>query len=512
MNLVMALEMAAECHAQRIAVTSGDVHLTYGQLLSAARAGGEVIRAAGVKYLGVLDINSPAVPIALFASAYAGVPYVPLNYRLTRPELEAQLERIAPALLLSDEPLLAPLSLPAGIEVVRRAEFLRLSLQSAEASGSAAASEALSAPGEAHDSAIQLFTSGTTGRPKAAVLRHQNLMSYVLGTVEFGSAQESDAILVSVPPYHIAGISAILSSTYAGRRMVQLPNFDAAGWLQLCRAEQITNAFVVPTMLSRIVDHLEQAGGGTSAAVPSLRAIAYGGGKMPLAVIEQAMKHFPGVDFTNAYGLTETSSTICLLGPQDHRSGFESQDPQIRRRLASVGKPVPTVELQVRGEDGEALGPGQSGEIYVRGEQVAGEYLEQGSLLNAEGWFATRDRGQVDAFGYVYLEGRADDVIVRGGENISPGEIEDVLLGHPAVCDVAVVAVPDRQWGEGVGAVIVLKEHAQATDAELQEWVKQRLRSSRVPSAIRYVEQLPYNEMGKVLRRVLKKQFTDPTT
>lgn len=499
MNLVMALEMAADCHPQRIAVSAAGLRLTYSDLLNAARAGARIIREADVRYVGLLDVNSPAVPIALFAAAYAGVPYVPLNYRLTKPELEALLARIEPALLLSEDTVLAPLAVPAGVKVTMRSDFQRAAL--------AAAPQAMSAPGEPHDTAIQLFTSGTTGKPKAAVLRHQNLMSYVFGTVEFGSAAEEDAILIAVPPYHIAGISAVLSSTYSCRRMVQLANFDAATWLQLCRDEKVTNAFVVPTMLSRIVDHLQLERGAGS--VPSLRAIAYGGGKMPLAVIEQAMRLFPGVDFTNAYGLTETSSTICLLGPDDHRGAFGSNDPLVRRRLASVGKPVPTIELEVRGENGEMLGPGQSGEIYVRGEQVAGEYLDQGSQLDRNGWFPTRDRGQVDEEGYVFLEGRADDVIVRGGENISPGEIEDVLLEHPAVSEAAVVAVPDRQWGESVGAVIVLRENARATDAELQEWVKQRLRSSRVPTAFRYVDQLPFNEMGKVLRRVLKQYFAD---
>jgi acyl-CoA synthetase (AMP-forming)/AMP-acid ligase II len=330
-------------------------------------------------------------------------------------------------------------------------------------------------------------------------------MSYVLGTVEFAAAEEDDASLISVPPYHIAGIAAVLSSTYACRRMVQLPNFDAATWLQLAREEHITNAFLVPTMLSRIVDHLVQSG--EPADVPALRAIAYGGGKMPQPVIEQALRLFPGVDFTNAYGLTETSSTICLLGPEDHRSGFASADPAVRRRLGSVGRPVPGIELEVRGDAGELLGPNQSGEVFVRGDQVAGEYLEQGSVLDTGGWFPTRDRGQMDEFGYLYLEGRADDVIVRGGENISPGEIEDVLLAHPAVADVAVVAVADQQWGEVVGAVIVLKEQASATATELQDWVRERLRSSRVPAVIRFAPELPYNEMGKVLRRVLKQQF-----
>jgi long-chain acyl-CoA synthetase len=499
MNVVIALEMAAELHPQRIAVSSGGLHLSYADLLNAARVGAAIIRDAGVRYVGVLDVNSPAVPIALFAAAYAGVPYVPMNYRLTKPELEALLERITPALLIADEPVVAPLELPAGVKLMMRGEFQRVALSSAP--------EQVTAPGEPHDAAIQLFTSGTTGKPKAAILRHRNLMSYILGTVDFASADEKDAILVTVPPYHIAGVSAVLSSTYAGRRMVQLPNFDAATWLQLCRTEMITNAFVVPTMLSRIIDHLEQEGGGANA--PSLRAIAYGGGKMPLSVIEKAIKYFPGVDFTNAYGLTETSSTICLLGPEDHRTGFESRDPLVRRRLTSVGKPVPTVELQVRGERGEVLGPNQPGEIYVRGEQVAGEYLEQGSTVDTEGWFPTRDRGFIDEFGYVYLEGRADDVIVRGAENISPGEVEEVLLEHPAVSEVAVVAIPDQQWGEAVGAVVVFKEGARATEAELQEWVKQRLRSSRVPAAIRVADQLPYNELGKLLRRVVRQHLAD---
>ncbi|MBM5810476.1 MAG: acyl--CoA ligase [Gammaproteobacteria bacterium] len=497
MNLVMALEMAADCHPGRVAVRAGGQSLTFGELLQAARGAAARIRGAGVRYVGLLDVNSPAVPVALYAAACAGVPYVPINYRLTKPELEELLGRIAPGLLVCDEALVAPLQLPPGIHVLPRAVFLGAAL--------AAPADELPATTDPGDIAIQLFTSGTTGRPKAAVLRHQNLMSYVLGTVEFAAADETDAVLISVPPYHIAGIAAVLSSTYAGRRMVQLPNFDAATWLQLCRDEHITNAFVVPTMLSRIVDHLVQSG--EPAGVPALRAIAYGGGKMPLPVIEQAIGLFPGVDFTNAYGLTETSSTICLLGPEDHRAGFASTDPAVRRRLGSVGRPVPGIELQVRGEAGELLGPNQSGEICVRGDQVAGEYLEQGSMLDTEGWFATRDRGQLDEFGYLYLEGRSDDVIVRGGENISPGEIEDVLIAHPAVSDVAVVAVPDRQWGETVGAVIVLKERASASDTELQDWVRVRLRSSRVPAVIRFLPELPYNEMGKVLRRVLKQQF-----
>lgn len=506
MNIAMALEMAAECHPDRIAVTSGTKSLTYGALLRAARTAGAAVRDSGCRHVGLLDINSLAAPVALFAAAYAGVPYVPMNYRLTRPELEGLLARIEPAFLVAAPAYVDGLSIPAGNRVVSSEDFLALAQGEevlAPAQGDMA--PATEAPGAPSDVAVQLFTSGTTGAPKAAVLRHENLMSYILGTVDFAGADEADAVLVAVPPYHIAGISAVLSSTYACRRMVQLPNFDGAAWLELCRREAVTNAFVVPTMLSRVIEHLDATG--ESGALPAMQAIAYGGGKMPPQVIEKAMAVWPGVAFTNAYGLTETSSTICLLGPEDHRLAFTSSDPEIRRRLHSVGKPIGTVEIAIRGAAGRALPAGEIGDVYVRGGQVSGEYLGVGSLLDAEGWFPTRDRGFVDSYGFLYLDGRADDVIVRGGENISPGEIEDVLRLHPAVADVAVVAMADEQWGEAVAAVVVPRSGAAPDTAELQDWVRQRLRSSRVPAAIRFRDELPYNEMGKVLRRVLKDDF-----
>jgi acyl-CoA synthetase (AMP-forming)/AMP-acid ligase II len=176
--------------------------------------------------------------------------------------------------------------------------------------------------------AILLFTSGTTGAPKAAVLRHKHLVSYILGSVEYMGAAETDGLLMSVPPYHIAGMASVLSSIYSGRKIVQLPTFTPGEWLTLAEKERITNAFVVPTMLGRIVEEMEARG----AAPPSaLRAVAYGGGKMPLPVIERAMNLFPPTtDFTNAYGLTETSSTIAVLGPDDHRVAAFSDDPQVK--------------------------------------------------------------------------------------------------------------------------------------------------------------------------------------
>ena len=169
-----------------------------------------------------------------------------------------------------------------------------------------------------------------------------------------------------------------------------------------------------------------------------------------------------------------------------------------------MGQPLPSVEVEIRDEEGQALGPNERGEIFVRGEQVSGEYLGKGSRLNEEGWFPTRDGGSMDSEGYLFIEGRIDDIIVRGGENISPGEIEDSLLEHGAVGDAAVVGLPDEQWGEKVCCVVVLKEGQQASEDELQQWVKDRLRSSRTPETIAFWEELPYNETGKLLRRKVR--------
>lgn len=499
MNILMTLEMAADCHPDRIAVTCDQRSMTYAEVLQAARAAGARIRASGCSYVGFLDISSLAAPVALFAAAYAGVPYVPMNYRLTKPEIQALLERIAPAWLIADPVMLEGIEVPAGFTVENRDQFL-------DAATAAGTVEDV-AQADSSAVAVQLFTSGTTGAPKAAVLRHENLMSYILGTVEFGAADEADATLVAVPPYHIAGISAVLSSTYACRRMVQLPNFDGKSWLETCQQEKVSNAFVVPTMLARVIEYVDS--GNVDASLPGLRALAYGGGKMPAAVIERAMQLWPDVDYTNAYGLTETSSTIALLDPEGHREGFHSNDPAVRRRLHSVGRPIDAVEIQIRDANGKPLPADEVGDVFVRGGQVAGEYLGIGSLLDEEGWFPTRDRGYMDEYGFLYLDGRADDIIVRGGENISPGEIEEVLREHPAIVDVAVVAIPDTEWGETVGAAVVTDAQATVSEAELRDWVRERLRSSRVPSVISFRQQLPYNEMGKILRRVLRDEMSN---
>ena len=496
MNIAMLLEMAAQAGADRCALASGAERYSATELFAAAGGAAARIRASGCQFVSVLDASGPATPVALFGAAMAGVPYAPLNYRLPADQIQTLIARLAPLFLVADADHCNTHGNHPGIAAALTGEaFLDQAFvhQNPEAAWPAD-------PGIA----VQLFTSGTTGPPKAAVLRHEHLMSYILGSVEFLSAGEDEAALVAVPPYHIAGISALLSGIYAGRRIVQLANFDAAAWLDLVEREAVTSAFVVPTMLARIVERLEN--GDRRGAPKALRAIAYGGGRMPASVIERALDLFPGADFTNAYGLTETSSTITLLGPEDHRRALASDDPDARRRLGSVGQALPSVEIQVRDEDNQPLAPGQPGEIHVRGPQISGEYRER-STIDAHGWFPTRDTGYLDEDGYLYLSGRADDVIVRGGENISPAEVEDVVLTHPAVADAAAVAVASEHWGEAVGVAVVLKSDASVNADELRDLVRGRLRSSRVPEAIHFVNELPYNETGKLLRREIKQRF-----
>ena len=350
---------------------------------------------------------------------------------------------------------------------------------------------------------VLLFTSGTTSEPKAAVLRHRHLVSYIISSVEFMGCAPDEAQLICVPPYHIAGVAAVLSSLYAGRRIMYLPTFDAAEWVRLAVDEHITHAMVVPTMLGRILDAAEETG----VKLSSLRHLSYGGGRMPLELVERTLRDMPHVDLVNAYGLTETSSTIAMLTPDEHREAFASDDPAVRARLGSVGRPLPMLEVEVRGEDDEVVAVGEKGEIWVRGEQVAGEYVGR-SVLTEDGWFRTRDAGWFDTDGFLYVDGRLDDLIVRGGENISPGEIEEVLMLHTAVAEAAVIGIPDPEWGEGVAAVVVLHRGQAADEAELQTWVRERLRSTKMPGVIDFRDELPYSPTGKLLRRVLRDELS----
>jgi acyl-CoA synthetase (AMP-forming)/AMP-acid ligase II len=221
---------------------------------------------------------------------------------------------------------------------------------------------------------------------------------------------------------------------------------------------------------------------------------------MPQTVLEQALSLFPDTGFVNAYGLTETSSSIAVLGPEDHRLAFESNDATARQRLSSVGRVLPGIEIEIR-EDSHPVPPNSHGEIWVRGDQVSGRYADGRSPCDEHGWFPTRDAGWIDEDGYLFIEGRTDDTIIRGGENIAPAEIEEVLMRHPAVLDVAVVGMPDEEWGQRITAAVVLRGGISVEPEELSEWTHRHLRTSKTAERVVIRQELPRTETGKLLRR-----------
>jgi len=493
MSISLLLEMAASTNPDRTALVSGEIRLTTAELSELADGGAGVVAAAGTSHVAYVGLGGAMLPLLLFSAARAGATFTPLNYRLSADGLRELIDRLPQPLVVADADYCDVVA-GAGKQVITSDDFI----------AAARTAEPAAEFADPEDVGVVLFTSGTTSRPKAVELTHNNLTSYITGTVEFDGAQPDDAALICVPPYHIAGVSAALSNLYAGRKMVYLPQFDPSEWVRLVRDEGVTSATVVPTMLDRIVSALESE----PVALPTLRNLAYGGSKVALPLVRKALGLLPDVGFVNAYGLTETSSTIAVLTPDDHREALASTDVTVTRRLGSVGQPVPGIELQIRDDSGQVVGPGETGELFVRGEQVSGRYAEIGSVLDADGWFPTKDVASLDEDGYLFIGGRSDDTIIRGGENIAPAEIEDVLVEHPHVHDCAVVGPDDPQWGQIIVAVVVPAEGADPDPDELREHVRSQLRGSRTPDRVVFRDELPTNATGKVLRRELVQELT----
>jgi acyl-CoA synthetase (AMP-forming)/AMP-acid ligase II len=490
-RLTLLLDMAADGFGDRVLAGRRSGGITAAELARRSHSGAALVRQRAAGALVYLDVNGPAFPVALLSAARAGVPLVPLNYRLGQRQLDALLARHPKALGIAGPGALAHFE-RTGLDAMTTDAWLEQT-RSGDASDASAGDE----DGEANPVAVVIYTSGTTSEPKGVLLRHENLVSYVLGSVEFASARATEAALVSVPPYHIAAVANVITNLYAGRRTLVLETFTPGEWLRMVREEAVTSAMVVPTMLARIIDSAEDR------SVPSLRSLSYGGAPMPAALIERALREWTGVDFVNAYGLTETSSTVALLAPDDHRAALGSPDPAVRARLSSVGQPLPGIELEIRGPGGEILGAGETGRICVRGGQVSAEYAGLGRAVDERGFFDTRDDGYLDQEGYLFVSGRADDTIIRGAENIAPAEIEDVLLRHPAVLDAVVFGVPDQEWGQRIEAAVVPRPQTHVDPAELRDFTMAALRSSKTPDRFWLLDALPRTETGKLLRRLV---------
>jgi acyl-CoA synthetase (AMP-forming)/AMP-acid ligase II len=280
--------------------------------------------------------------------------------------------------------------------------------------------------------------------------------------------------------------------------------------MQLVEAENVNRAMMVPTMLKMLMDHPDFHKHDLS----SLEVITYGAAPMPLEVIKRAIREFPNTHFINAFGQTETAATITMLPPEDHiLTGTEEEIDRKLRRLASIGKPLDDVEVQILDEDGQPVKRGDVGEIVARGARLMKGYWRREDETAATirgGWLFTGDLGYMDDDGYIFLAGRARDFIKRGGEMISPEEVEQVLQSHPSVDEAAIIGVPDDDWGERVRAIVVLKNGHNASGDDIIEFCRQRLASFKKPESIVFCDELPRNPLGKVLKRILREQYSQP--
>ncbi len=348
------------------------------------------------------------------------------------------------------------------------------------------------------DDVIQLYTSGTTGHPKGVQLTNANYLAIFecLGSVGLGYTPE-DTILVAMPVFHVAGVNLGLMSIAQGSRGVILGDIDPTEILRLIEAKGITQAFIVPAVILFLLQHPRAA----EVDFSRLKSIAYGASPISDDVLLRAQKTF-GCDFVQLYGLTETTGGGTHLPPEAH-------DPA-KGKLRSCGIPLPGCEIRIVDGDGKPLPTGEVGEIQIRGRHIMKGYWAKPeatakSIQNA--WFASGDAGFFDADGYLYIHDRVKDMIVSGGENIYPAEVENAIFGHPAVADVAVIGVPDEKWGEAVKAIVVKNPDMDVTPAEIIAYARERIAGYKLPKSVDFIGTLPRNPSGKILRRELREPY-----
>jgi len=478
---------------------------TWSELARRVRQNAAAQRAEGLlpgDRVAVLDLNHPSCIELTLACARIGTANAVVNFRLAPPEI-VYVVNDAAARILFVGPEFA-----AAVEQVRDRlptveRVIRVGGADDEYEAWLAAQQPDSEvhPSSPEDCFVQLYTSGTTGFPKGAMLTHRGMLAHARNVaVDFEIGTDA-RVQVAMPLFHVGGTSYSLLAILAGAQIMMLRLPDPAAVVEMLESERITHTFLVPALLAAI----SQVPGVADRDFSSLVALSYGASPMPLPVMRACLKLFPGV-MHQVYGMTEACGVVSSLGPEDH------DDPSVQHRLVSAGTPIHGVEIEIRDPaTGEPVSTGEPGEIWVRTEQLMSGYWGKPDAsavaITSDGWLRSGDGGHVDADGYVYVTDRINDMIISGGENIYPAEIERVLAEHPDVTDVAVIGVPDDQWGEVPKAIVVASPGMEINGEALLQYCRERLAGFKCPKSVETREELPRNLTGKVLKKELRKPY-----
>ena len=447
--------------------------------------------------IAVLDKNSATYFELVFGAAKAGATLVPLNWRLAPEELHYIMSDAEVALVFV-APEFADMIGAIADRLPKLHEIITLD---AAYTGwrDEQSVQPVSAVVPSDRALIQMYTSGTTGKPKGAILTHGNIHAALENSSpEMGPFAPDDILQVIMPQFHIAGTMWGLFGTFNGAKAEIIREFFPEGAVENIQQAGITHTFIVPAALNAIL----QSPASRSADFSSLARVYYGAAPIPSDLLVQAIDVL-GCAFVQLYGLTETCGVVTHLSPEDHT-------PANPDMLLSCGQPFSGIELRIVGPDGKNVAAGEVGEIALRGERLFQQYWklpEATKEARPDGWFRTGDAGYLNADGYLFIHDRMKDMIVSGAENVFPAEVENAIFGHDAVAEVGVIGVPDKKWGEAVKACVVLKPGAATDESSIIAFARRRIAGYKVPKSVDFVADLPRNASGKLLRRQLREPY-----
>ncbi|WP_086608048.1 long-chain-fatty-acid--CoA ligase [Erythrobacter donghaensis] len=485
------------------AIEDGGLAVSYGELDLLSRQIIAWLAARGIgagDRVAFLGKNAASYGVLYCACARAGIVIAPTGWRLAAREI-AYILADTEARLLVATPDFIELAGKAMAELDSPPELIVDSAMLEEARGCDPADYA---PCGADDPILQLYTSGTTGHPKGVLLSNANLTrlrneGVAAGLTYYTDYRSGDCMMVAMPIAHIGGTGTFSLAILAGIRCRFEAEFTPAGVLAAIEAGT-THMFLVPAALQMVIQHPQAAGTDFS----NLRYLIYGAAPMPLELLKQAVSTMPSTQFLQAYGMTETTGTVSILPPEDH--SLEGNE-----RMRSAGKALPGVEIAVRGPDNVEVPRGEIGEVCIRSPSNTSGYWKlpeaTAKTIDADGWLHTGDAGVMDADGYVYIQDRIKDMIISGGENVYPAEVESAIYGHPAIAEVAVIGVPSDKWGEEVKACVVAKPGCEVDAADVIAWARERIAAFKAPKSVDIIPLMPRNASGKILRRELRAPY-----